>query len=590
MIHWNRAQGWRSRWFGAWLCGGLALVLAAPRGAPAQATGRQPEKSGDQLPSPRRAPRPERKFTPAERAAIEATLPTAPPSILPAEMNAIDLGCVLRLAGIENPNILIARQRVAVAEAQKMVAYAMALPNLNAGANYDAHDGPLQQSSGNILKVNRDALYFGAGAGAVAAGTVGIPGVQYVLNISEGLFGALAVRQTVRVRRFENIAVRNQMLLRVADAYMELLRAEGRLAIALRNRAEAHEIAFRMAAFVKDGLGARADAQRANSQYARFIQDVPRAEGEVLVASANLAKLINLPPSILMHAIDGWVVPVPLVPDTHPLHDLILIGMAQRPELAARQAAIRVAVLQLQSAKYLILSPTILAGYSSGSFGGGSNLISQVGGFQGFGESRFGSFAPREDIDVVMFWTARNLGIGNLAQAMVRSREMRVAELEWVRMLNRVRNEIATSYAQTHARFAQIEIARLGTEAGQRTYAEDWPRFRNGFALPIEMLNAFDLLAQARTRYLDAIVDYDKAQFSLFVALGQPPPRYLAKEVPAQFGDPKVGNSIDKGGMVWQPTPAPPLPACAPANGGHGQPCAPTPPPPPAATLPAVIK
>jgi hypothetical protein len=107
--------------------------------------------------------------------------------------------------------------------------------------------------------------------------------------------------------------------------------------------------------------------------------------------------------------------------------------------------------------------------------------------------------------------------------------------------------------------------------------------------LPIELLNSFNLLAEARLQYLDAIVDYDKAQFALYVALGQPPPRYLAKEMPSEFGKPVAGNPIEKGGMVWKPEPAPPLPACAPANGPPGQPCAPTPPAIPA-HLPAVMK
>lgn len=591
MNFFHGARWWRRGWLAAWLCGGLLVPLAMPRGAPAQPTGKQPSKGIETLPPPRRdrAKPKDRKFTEKERGEIEASLPPVPPSILPAEMNAIDLGCVLRLAGIENPNILIARQLVAVAEGQRAIAYAMILPNLNAGMNYDAHDGPVQQSSGNILKVNRDALYFGAGAGAVAAGTVGIPGVQYVLNVSEGLFGALSIRQVVRQRRFESLAVRNQMLLRVADAYMELLRAEGLLAIAIRNRQESHQIAFDMTAWTRHGSGAAADSERAKSQYARRIQDVSRAEGLVLVASANLAKLINLPPSILLHAIDGWVVPVALVPDTHPLKDLLLIAIAQRPELAARQAAIRAAVLQMQSAKYLILSPTILAGYSSGSYGGGSNLIGQPGGFQGFAESRFGSFAPREDIDVVMFWTARNLGVGNLAATLVRSREARVAELEMVQMLNRVRNDVATAYAQTHARFAQIEIARQGTVAGQQAYKDDYPRFENDLALPIELLNSFDLLAAARQQYLDAIVDYNKAQFALYVALGQPPPRFLAKEVPSEFGKTTEGNPIREGGMVWKPQPAPPLPACVPTTGAPGKPCIVNPPAPPA-LLPADAK
>ena len=107
-------------------------------------------------------------------------------SAWPAASRPIDLASALQLAGVENPEILIARQRVLEAVAVRQLAAAQILPSLNLGMNYDAHTGPLQQSSGNILKVNRSALYVGAGANAVAAGTVNIPGLVYNLNVSEG--------------------------------------------------------------------------------------------------------------------------------------------------------------------------------------------------------------------------------------------------------------------------------------------------------------------------------------------------------------------------------------------------------------------
>src|SRR5579884_2666351 len=82
-------------------------------------------------------------------AAPQALVSSAPP---PA---TIDLASALKLAGVENPQILIARQRVVEAMALRQLAAAQILPSLNLGLNYDAHTGPLQQSSGNILKVNR---------------------------------------------------------------------------------------------------------------------------------------------------------------------------------------------------------------------------------------------------------------------------------------------------------------------------------------------------------------------------------------------------------------------------------------------------
>jgi outer membrane protein TolC len=535
----------------AWLCGGLAAGMAAAEG-PELAVAQQDSKSEEKLPRPKRIENGRGKPPPKE-GEIEALLPPKPASILPKDMNAVDLHCVLRVAGMENPDILIARQRIAVAEALRFGAYAMILPNFNGGTNYDAHTGPLQQSSGNILTVNRNALYVGAGAGAVAAGTVGVPGIQYNINISEGLFGALAVNQQVRIRRYESVAVRNQMFLRVAQGYMDLLWAEGKRAIAEQNRDESHEIARLTAVYAWTGQGKQSDADRAAAELAKRNAELVQAEGDMLVASAKLVALLNIPPSVQLHAVDGWVAPTPLVPDPIPMTELLFIAMNQRPELAAKRAAIRQAVLMLYNAKVLPFSPTVLAGYSAGTFGGGSNLIGQPGGFQGFAQARFGSFGARDDIDVVMFWTARNAGVGNWAQIRRAGAERRLSELELVRELNTVRADVATAYAGTHARYAQIGIAQRGMNAGHSSYKEDLDRIKGGQGLPIELINSFDLLAAARYQYLDAIVEYNKAQFALYVALGQPPASTLAHAIPEK--------------LVPLPAPAPPLPACAAANG-----------------------
>ena len=61
---------------------------------------------------------------------------------------------------------------------------------------------------------------------------------------------------------------------------------------------------------------------------------------------------------------------------------------------------------------------------------------------------------------------------------------------------------------------------------------QDLVRARNNLGLPIEVLDSMRLLGRSRYAYLDAIVDYNRAQFELYVALGQPPADFLARPVP----------------------------------------------------------
>ena len=135
----------------------------------------------------------------------------------------IDMAGAFSLIGVRNPEFLAAQQRVLAADALRQLAAVQLLPTLNLGTSINAHNGPLQQSSGNILNVNRDSLFVGAGASAIGAGTVNIPGVVWNLNVSQSVYDYLISRQ-VQTRQAANVTtVNNDVQFRVATAYLELV-------------------------------------------------------------------------------------------------------------------------------------------------------------------------------------------------------------------------------------------------------------------------------------------------------------------------------------------------------------------------------
>src|SRR5262249_49412114 len=118
----------------------LVLLAVAGLCGPAGAQERPPDgaRPREQLPPPR----PE---------GPEDQPPAAPATLLGGEARPIDLASALKLAGVQNPEILLARERVVEAAAQRQLAAAQILPTLNAGTNFDNHTGPLQRSTGQIL-------------------------------------------------------------------------------------------------------------------------------------------------------------------------------------------------------------------------------------------------------------------------------------------------------------------------------------------------------------------------------------------------------------------------------------------------------
>jgi len=470
-------------------------------------------------------------------------------------LTPIDLPSAFRLAGVQNSEILLAQQRVTEAVALRQLAAAQFLPTLNAGSNIDSHRGVLQDSNGTILSVNRDALYVGAGAFAVGGTTVRIPGVVLTGNVSNLIYGYLISRQEVNRRAFASQVVSQDTLLAVALAYIELVRAEGQHRIAILTRDDARELARLTAAYLQTGQGRKADADRAATELARREAIVIQTEGEIGTTSARLCALLHLDPSLRLHPVEDQVLPKSIVPDPIPLPELLAIALLNRPELKEQRTAVVQALLALHQARWLPFSPTVYIGYSVGDFGGGSNLVAQpVGsGTDALGDPRFGLFSPRQDLDVMAYWTLLNLGVGNRALIDAARSRLRSADLQEVAVLDQVRTEVASAYAKTHARFAQIRTCELAIQSSTEAFHEDMGRILGQIGLPLEVVNSLRLLSRSRGAYLDAILDYNRAQFELYVALGKPPADVLVRPAGENGEDPAVAR----------PATAPPVPPAA---------------------------
>jgi len=457
-------------------------------------------------------------------------------AMLAQEVTPIDLLSALHLAGQQNPVILLGQQRVVEAVALRQLAAAQFLPTLNLGTSTDAHWGVLQQSNGNILSVRREDVFIGAGAYAIAAGTVNIPGLLWNLNVSDTIFNFLFARQEVDRSEFASRTISQDTLLSVALAYNDLVRAEGARSIAIVTRNDAHELARITAAYLTTGQGRKADADRAATELARREARLFEAQGNVVQASATLCRLLHLDPSIRVHAIDNQVIPRSIVPDAIPLPELLAIAILNRPDLNERRAAAAKALTALKGAKMLPFSPTVFLGFSAGGFGGGSDVAAAPTTSLPFGRNdpRFSTLDDREDLDVMAYWTLQNLGVGNKAQIDAARSRLSSADFELLITLDRIRSEVAGAHARTHARFAKIRSCELAITSGLKAFDEDMQRIRAAEGLPLEVIDSLRLLARARDQYLNAILDYNQAQFQLYVSLGKPPAELLVRPVAAE--------------------------------------------------------
>ena len=445
-------------------------------------------------------------------------------SLRSLETSPIDLAGAFALIGVQNPEFLAAQHRVLEATAARQLAAVQLLPTINLGVSVDSHQGNLQQSDGNILNVRRDSLFVGAGANAVAAGTVNVPGVVWNLNVSESIYNFLISRQVLNQRQARTGTVNNSVQLRLAISYLNLVQAIGMRSICLQTRDDIAEVVKMTSNFAQVGQGRIADADRARTELAQTDAQVIDAEAKIVRESAQLASIVGLDTAIKLVPADQWIVPHSIVPEPISLPELLAIAFLQRPELVEQQADICRTLLALESAEILPFSPNVLIGFSTGAFGGGSNLASDPVGSTQFarGQDRFGSFQSRADFDVVLYWTLRNLGVGNQAQIDAAESRARQAQLQQLIVMDRIRAEVAAASYRVHARFHQIQTAEEAVRNAEVGWKQDRQRMWANEGLPIEVLDSQRLLFRSRMALLNTIIAYNKAQFELYHALGNP--------------------------------------------------------------------
>jgi len=427
----------------------------------------------------------------------------------------VDLSSVLQLAEAQNPTIALGREAIQEALALQLQARGMLLPSLNAGTMYHLHQGPVQLSDGQILKVEEQSIYFGGGDWAMGSQTVAIPAVHIFAHVGDAYFAPLVAAQVVASRSASSRAIENANLLDITGRYLALVGAEGELYAIRKSEEGLMQVVRATSAFAQTGQGRVGDANRARSQALLLHAQEMQAQENLAVAAAELSRTLNLDPSVRLRTAAGMIEVVHLVDSSYRLEDLVPMALGARPEAAAAAADISAADYRLRAERARPWLPVISVGVSAGGFGGG--------GSQGGDGALFQNSGGRTDFDVFAVWTLQNMGLGNAAlQKQQRAnRDDAVARRGLV--LNQIGREVADAFVLSERRQQELDFAMRRLKTAADGAREELARTRGGEALPLEAINSVNLLTDARQELVRAIVAYDLTQFQLFVAVGQTP-------------------------------------------------------------------
>jgi len=314
----------------------------------------------------------------------------------------IHLTTAMRLAGANHLQIALATERIREACARLEQARVMWVPNLNLGLGYNRYDGPIQDTSGNVIDVGRQSLYFRGGAGVGGSPLTGAsngPARFFIdLSTADVYFKPLAAPQSVAVAQHARRVAENDNVLQVGLAYQELVRAQLQTGIAAEAIRNAEELVDLTEKFEEAGKGLAADTQRARAELQQRRHQLAGAHESVAVNSAELVRLLRLDQSTQLIPIDPQPLPIELVATETPIESLVAQGLTRRPELAQHSARVAETLTRIKQEEWRPWLPHLHAGYSGGGFGGGRNSDLQNFGYRG-------------DFDALAIWQVQNAGL-----------------------------------------------------------------------------------------------------------------------------------------------------------------------------------
>jgi len=469
------------------------------------------------------APQPAQPIVPRDQVQlVNPTLAAVPAEPVPAPVateavpeNAfiVDLATALRLGGARSLQVRLARERTLQACLEWKLARAAVLPSIWYGVGWNRHNGRIQATEGDVIEAGRNSLFLGGGAGLDGASTAGGSGgpSRLVVNLSlaDAHFQPLVARQLLEAADAAEQRDINNSLLEIATAYFNVLEARSRLANVRQGLAAAEDMVQKTTDFFEAGKLAESETYRATTERAFWQRNVQDAQRLVVRKTTELARLLRLSFNTELMPADDQLYPVQLVDESLSLEQLVASGLSARPELVRHDALVQARIQQLRQEYARPWLPYVQLGASGGSFGGGQS-------------SNFDNQGSRSDVDVLAVWELRNMGMGNLLSQRRRASQLEQSELEVEMLEDRVVTDIVSAAADVASYRQQMQSARQGVEAAHQSYDANVERILDAVGLPIELVQAIRARADAQNAYTQAISDYNRAQYALLRALGEP--------------------------------------------------------------------
>jgi outer membrane protein TolC len=403
---------------------------------------------------------------------------------------AIDLPAALELAGGRSPEVELARVKEREAENVSFAERFSLLPGITPLFRAFSHKGQAQPQTGiNVYVTRTNFLAQPVIAARWWPGPV--------------VFNLLAAARREDAARSGTDATRQETQLSAAKAYFELVRSHALVRIATKAVTEAEEQKRYEELLLAKGAGIRARVLRATAELADRNQNLAAAQGEVAASSARLASLLQLEPDVQLLPREVYPVPITLFPTDLRVTELVQMGFDARPELREANSELEARGHDRESVLYGPLAPFVTPLIQTGAFG-----------------PTLGSLHFSQDAMVIVGWNIGPGGLLDITKIRGASYQMQRQHLTIDALRARVQREVSVAKARAVAAEEGLRAAREQVDSASEYLRLAKDRLAKGVAIQLEVLDAERTSARAEGREVEAIVDYNDAQWELLRATG----------------------------------------------------------------------
>lgn len=410
----------------------------------------------------------------------------------------IDLATVLKLA--QEQNLLIAQnaKNTEVLKSRYRQSQVAFLPSVDMSLAQSRLKGGQQIFGGDVIAVVRTT-------------------VQPQIGLSWTLYpGGKNIYQMLAAKRRQQSAdsllkeTYQEQLSGAAQDYYKLLAAYLKKGVVVRSLTQAEEQVKLNQAKVKAGSGLPLDLSRARTTYAQQATALLQAETAIIQAEQDLLNRLNLDSTIHLIPNVGEAQRRELITEEKPIQSWLTDALKSHPSIQTMQAELYALGMDYKAARADLIPSVTLRTYANGTGPVWSNLT----------RTDFGGFTV--NVNMLQY-----MGFQVPLQMQERKKLVEQKTLELKGLSRTIESQVMTAFLNSQNYKSSIEAAQQEVDSAQESYDLAIGRFKAGYGINLDVLDAGAALETARNNLVQAILNYNQSQVQLLQALGQVSPESL---------------------------------------------------------------